>query len=751
MGSAAGQLAIGAGLVAASFVPGLNVFVAGALFSAGLGIGLGAAAQAFAPGLKTPKSGPVNRTVRSGLAFEQVPYGRVRTGGVMVAIDRHMGRPRSGPDRDYLDLVIVVSARRIQAWRAIYVGDERVTLEVNNGADSDLPSDTLIPVAGSIYRGFVGVRWYTGAQVAADSFMLDRRNSTPDFWTADHKLLGYAYAIVSLRYSANVWAAGIPSISFEIDGVRVLDPRTGLTAWTDNVALCLADYLASDYGPAGVGYPEINEDALIAAANVCEETVKNIVALYDDEFPTDTSAQWLLGQDAIDGTKTVTGGSLVYTVGAGDGVRPRLVRAVTVVIGTTYRVQMDQVKGTAPVRESWVSTSATGGFAEAITPVATTGQPLDETFVATTTTVYLVIRAGTGSAPGNTITLGAASLGKPIPDLPDSEDRYRISTVVSAEEDWRSVAPDMALAMAGGFFRVGASWVVIAGAEVAPTISLGPDDMVGELDVTPRRSRRDLFNRATILSRDEADRYQPIESPMLAPIRFLAEDNGIILPKEFDLSKMVASTGQAQRIASIELHQNRQQITAAGTFRWRALTTVVGDVVLISSDRMGWEDKPFRVVHWELDFEAGVKLGLAEYCDAVYAYPADEALLGCTPSTSFAPPIGATVVPFLTVTREEVGDSLIEWGAAAAFDLVGYTVRWQAIGEVPADGYGFGNGTWIALENEPVLESDFIAAGINDLAVDLDWTLVYRVEVRVLLAGGIYGDWRSVISFPVAP
>jgi hypothetical protein len=52
----------------------------------------------------------------------------------------------------------------------------------------------------------------------------------------------------------------------------VYDPRTTLTAWSDNAALCIADYLMSEVG-LNCDLAEIDSDQLIAAANTCDEAV----------------------------------------------------------------------------------------------------------------------------------------------------------------------------------------------------------------------------------------------------------------------------------------------------------------------------------------------------------------------------------------------------------------------------------------------------------------------------------------------
>ncbi len=618
MGNAAAlQIAGGAGLVAIGVATGQPWLVA-----TGIGIGLGGVTAALTPTPAKTEAAEIGRTVRSATAFEQIVYGEARVGGSIVAIDRHTIQ-MSGTDPDYLDLVIVLCARPVEDFLGVYIGEDFVELQVHTG-DKFYPAGMLVPAPGSKYRTFLGVEFYDGNQVAASQFMIDRReNQTSGFWTADHKLIGYAYAIVSLRWKQEIYPAGIPNVSFLLKGVAVYDPRTELTAYSDNAALCIADYMASGYGPPGTTYAELDTAALIAAANICDEEVEH----------------------ELDGLEIP-------------------------------------------------------GLAEDATTV--------------------------------------------------TEARYRISAQISAGDDWRQIAPKLAMCMAGGIFRVGAGWVILAGAASSAVMDLDESDMAGDLQVLPRRSRRELYNRIQVLCRNEHDRYQPFDAPPLEPIRYLTEDNLVVLINEIDMTTTVASPTQAVRIASIELEQNRQQIQVTGHFMWRAMSLKVGDVLRLSSGRMGWALKPFRVLRWELDPREGIRLELSEYCDAIYAFPATEDLLDCAPDTSFSAPVSDGQASALTVTRNDAGDSTIDWTAAAGA-IDGYELRHIPVGEVAGDGWGFGNGSWIELELDPAPEWTVVELGeVETYDVSFDHTLVYRVEIRTDLGGGLYGDWVGVTSFPEA-
>ena len=102
---------------------------------------------------------------------------------------------------------------------------------------------------------------------AADPYLIAE---FPTIWTADHRSDGASYLSCTLEYDPDVYPTGVPNVSAVVRGKRVYDPRTTLTAWSQNPALHTADYLVTEFGCT---WDEINTTALIAAANACDEQV----------------------------------------------------------------------------------------------------------------------------------------------------------------------------------------------------------------------------------------------------------------------------------------------------------------------------------------------------------------------------------------------------------------------------------------------------------------------------------------------
>jgi len=137
---------------------------------------------------------------------------------------------------------------------------------------------SLAPVRVQKHRGYPGE--------PADAYLM---SAVPTQWTANHRLAGYSYLVVTLDLNDRRFQGGPPGIQAEVQGKKVFDPRTGLTAWSDNPALCTADFLQSPMW-AGSSRISVVQSDLIAAANVCDELIPNRTGV--TRAPEDFSSVW---------------------------------------------------------------------------------------------------------------------------------------------------------------------------------------------------------------------------------------------------------------------------------------------------------------------------------------------------------------------------------------------------------------------------------------------------------------------------
>jgi hypothetical protein len=92
-------------------------------------------------------------------------------------------------------------------------------------------------------------------------------------WTTAHRLQGIAYLYVRLKYDADAFPSGIPNISAEIKGKKILDFRTGSTAFSSNPALVLYDYLSDTRFGLSVPTSQIDTTSFTTVANICDEDI----------------------------------------------------------------------------------------------------------------------------------------------------------------------------------------------------------------------------------------------------------------------------------------------------------------------------------------------------------------------------------------------------------------------------------------------------------------------------------------------
>ncbi|MGO4917324.1 host specificity protein J, partial [Pseudogemmobacter sp. W21_MBD1_M6] len=254
-----GVVALGGAAVAAGGVAA--AFAAGGLISFAANFGasmlLSAAAQSMMPKPSMAAAGPQARTVtvREPVMPREMVYGRARKGGVIVFLHSN------GPSDQYLHLVVVVAAHRVKSIGAIYFeGEEAVN------------------AAGQAQGRWAGkVRTDTRLGAENQSAFADLVTEVSEHWSDAHRLAGCAAIYLRLTYSADAFPGGIPNITVDLEGKDdILDPRSGLRGYSENAALCLADYMA---GPRhGIGAVIGAEDgleaaSLIEAANICDEAV----------------------------------------------------------------------------------------------------------------------------------------------------------------------------------------------------------------------------------------------------------------------------------------------------------------------------------------------------------------------------------------------------------------------------------------------------------------------------------------------
>ena len=173
-----------------------------------------------------------------------VVYGQRKVGGTRILLEV------TGTDNEYLNIVLAVSEGEIDSFENIYLNDVLST--------------------DSKFTGFLDTYTHTGSTTqSADSNLV----SDVTGWTTNHQLKGTSYLYVKLKFDQDVYASGLPTITADVKGTKVYDPRTSTTAWSNNPVLCIRDYLTNTRYGRGIETSLIDDTSFNAAANYCEENV----------------------------------------------------------------------------------------------------------------------------------------------------------------------------------------------------------------------------------------------------------------------------------------------------------------------------------------------------------------------------------------------------------------------------------------------------------------------------------------------
>lgn len=256
-------------------VAAVAYFIAGPAASAmtffksfGVNLALTSAAQALAGTPKVPAVDNSRRiTQTTPNATRKLVYGETRIGGTTVFLDStgdHVDLTGWVAGNKNLHLAIVFAPHEVESFEAVYLNDEEITF--TNGTSSSFGSVT----SPSKYQDNLVLATVTkGAALLTTPSALANNPR----WGANHDLIDQAYLHAVLTSNADAYPKGIPNITALIRGRKILDTRTSTTAYSNNPAMVIRDYLVDSVFGLGADSTEIDETSFNAAANICDQTV----------------------------------------------------------------------------------------------------------------------------------------------------------------------------------------------------------------------------------------------------------------------------------------------------------------------------------------------------------------------------------------------------------------------------------------------------------------------------------------------
>lgn len=268
------------------------------------------------------------QVLRSAAAPCSYVYGRTITSGLLAFAEEEKGNQEKN---EWIHLLIVLASHPIDGVEKIWLGDDLIETFGEHATWSLINDPTV-----------------------ADSFLLSQCPS----WKSDMIGKGLACLRVSLKFKQDKFPSGIPNIKAQIRGKRVYDPRTGLTQWSRNAALCIMDFYESDM--LEVERADLDINMFIEAANICDQNVTNadgsVTKRYtiDGQFDADEAISSVLDDmhEACGGEPTYMAGKHGLLVGAYYGPatmvldESMIISDIEIVPESSYNEKVNIVTGT---------------------------------------------------------------------------------------------------------------------------------------------------------------------------------------------------------------------------------------------------------------------------------------------------------------------------------------------------------------------------------------------------------------------
>ena len=649
--TAAAADVLGASLATASFIGGATGLVAGGVANLAVQSLIGSNSPSSAQSaLSSAQAQGILINSQSNVDPIPVIYGRRRVGGTRVFIEV------SGSSNEYLHLVLVLCEGSVTEIDNVYLDDV-------------LSSDAK-------FNGLVTVTKHLGTPgEGADAAL------TADVpkWTSECKLSNCAYLYLKLKYDRNAFS-GLPTITADVRGRTLYDPRDGQTRYSNNPALVLRDYLSNTIYGRGIASSAIDDTSIAAAANACD--VRITAPNFSDIFTVSTTTEALTFSQPI-------------PIDTGDGVKVSSTATLPspLVAGITYYA----IKATDTSYQ--LATTLANAFA---------GTAIDLT------------SAGTGQHTLAQVNYAAYACDGTIDTNQTAYDNVRALLTAC-----RGM-----LVFSGGKYRL-----VLDVATTASSFGFTESNITGSW-VISQAGKRAKYNRVTAGFYNPAKKWQP-DLAMVESTTLRATDNGLILEAKIDLP-FTANSYRAQNIGQLTLNQSRYGLVVKFSAFQEGLRCEVGDVVPITHSTPGWSAKLFRIMQIEIKDNDEVYVVAREYSASVYtqAVLSPAAVIA---QSNLPDPFSVPAVSGLTLASGTSELLRLADGSVISRIRVGWTAPTEVYaqkGQVEVQSKATTDLGW-----SPV---DIVAAELGVAWVSpVQDSASYNVRIRAINSIGVRGAWSQ--------
>ena len=514
-----------------------------------------------------------------------IVYGRRRIGGTRVLMEV------TGDKNEKLHIVLALCEGEIEEVERVYFNGVWIH-------DPQFDDKVYYPDLGEAAGGTVNsVVAHLGADAqTADSDLV----AAVTDWTTDHRLRGTAYLYVYLEFDRDIFPTGMPVVAADVMGVKVYDSRTSTTAWSDNPALCIRDYLTNSRYGRDIDSSLVDDTSFEAAADYCDE---------------------IIDHPSADQTNTFSTIELV------NYPSPPTLSSWTTIEQMDKAVWDTLVEGTKFTMSGWVNGANNGTFY-----ISHRSYHSDNG--------YFVAISNDG---GNDWVAGVDEVATVDIDFSALKlKRYTCNGVVDTTKGSMDILRDLLTSCRGFLIFSGGKYkLILDKVETVDgnTFTFNEDNITGAWSIK-LGDKNTRFNRVRGNFFNSARRWQADIAPVESST-YRTEDNELLLEQTIELP-FTSDLYRAQELATVHMHQSRQQTAVEFTATIEGLRCEVGDVVYIKHSTTGWDTgiypdgKLFRVMRLALKSNDEVRVSAIEYNESSYDFTLTEA--DAIPDTSLPNP-----------------------------------------------------------------------------------------------------------------
>jgi len=383
-------------------------------------------------------------------------------------------------------------------------------------------------------------------------------------WDNTHTMSGIAHIHVRVKYDTATLEGRLPNIACEIKGRKTFDPRDSSTVWNDNPALMIRDYLTNASYGCGVAASEIDDEAIIAAANRCDSTV--------------TTNHATIGDGNTGGTVFNDGGFVAWRP-TGSSVVDRF---LPFHISDIVRLGVSGDHNAFDVDLTVVSFSEDKkGF----TTDRAWGSSDEET--------------------GISVSYNAK--------------RFTANGIADTANNRKNNLEYMLTSCAGKLAYSNGKFTLYAGEYRSGTLTIDEGDMIGPVSITTRPPASSLFNSVKGFYNSRNEDFVAKDYPPYTDATAISEDgrtNYIDLPLRYTTNQKIA-----ERLASIAVKRHRLFKTVTVQCNMSAFRHQIGDTVVLNYARASISNDTYEIIDYQITLgeKPSISLTLQEIANTVYS------------------------------------------------------------------------------------------------------------------------------------